>query len=411
MDNNFSDNNSHDINNNIMIDNDDDDNNNNGTSKQKPVVFRKCLKIIGLLSLSVCLGFGIGFSIPVIQAYANKNVNNDTELNKDTNKTTISNQSNKVINIVHSSMPSIVSINTKSKSQNIFNLTFENTGTGSGIIFYKTSTNAYIVTNHHVIENATAVDISINNSKTLVPASLVGKDVNSDLAVLSINMKDLHQIGIKNVTVAAFGDSDNLAIGDSAIAIGNALGEGTTATLGLISAIQDNVTIGNTRMSVIQTDAAINPGNSGGALINSKGEVIGINTAKLASNTIEGIGYSISSNVAKPIIEQIMNNTNPASLGVYISNVTKEVANLYGIEQTGALIAEVMKGGSADKAGLKAYDIIIGFNDNPIFSSEQLMEHIKKSKANDTVELKVLRNGSPSKVKVRLQQSNIDTSF
>jgi serine protease Do len=234
----------------------------------------------------------------------------------------------------------------------------------------------------------------------------VGKDSNADLAVISVNNSDILDAGIENVQLATFGDSDELQMGESVIAIGNALGQGNTATAGIVSALQKDVTIQGRKLSVIQTDAAINPGNSGGALVNSKGQVIGINTAKIALDSVEGIGYSITSNVAKPIIEQLMNSTDTPTLGVYVTAVTEELAEQYNLPTAGVLIQQVIDGGSAQKAGLRAGDVVTAYNGSPVFNSTQLIEAIKASKVGDTATLTIVRDGSTKTVEVTLEKGS-----
>ena len=189
-------------------------------------------------------------------------------------------------------------------------------------------------------------------------------------------------------------------VGDYVIAIGNTLGEGITSTFGMISSTSTDIVANNKQLNVLQTTAAINPGNSGGALINLKGEVIGINTAKVADNNVENIAYTIGSSVAMPIIEDIMSNLNPTSLGVTVTDVKNANVGNQDIS-VGALIVEVVSNGSADKAGLKSSDIITSVNDVPILSSSQLVEEIKKYKVGDTVKLKFIRNGELKNIKVK----------
>jgi serine protease Do len=310
------------------------------------------------------------------------------------------------IEIIKKVKPSIVCITSVSQTRNIFNQTYQSEGSGSGIMFYKDDSKVYIATNNHVIDGASSVSISINDSETLIPATLVGKDSNADLAVISVNNSDVLAAGVTNVQLATFGDSDELQVGESVIAIGNALGQGNTATAGIVSALQKDVTIQGRKLSVIQTDAAINPGNSGGALVNSKGQVIGINTAKIALDDVEGIGYSITSNVVKPIIEQLMNSTDTPTLGVYITSVTETLAQQYNLPSAGVIIQQVISGGSAEKAGLQAGDVVTAYNDSPVFNSDQLMAAIKASKVGDTVTLTVVRDGSTMSIDVVLQKGS-----
>jgi serine protease Do len=310
------------------------------------------------------------------------------------------------IEIIKKVKPSIVCITSVSQSRNIFNQSYQSEGSGSGIMFYKDDDNVYIATNNHVIDGASTVSIAINDSDDLIPATLVGKDSNADLAVISVSNSDILAAGIDNVQLATFGDSDELQMGESVIAIGNALGQGNTATAGIVSALQKDVTIQGRKLSVIQTDAAINPGNSGGALVNSKGQVIGINTAKIALDSVEGIGYSITSNVAKPIIEQLMNSTDTPTLGVYITTVTEDLASQYNLPTAGVLIQQVIEGGSAEKADLRAGDVVTAYNDTPVFNSDQLIQAVKASKVGDTATLTIVRDGNTKTIDIVLEKGN-----
>lgn len=369
----------------------------------------KKLIIVSALSISLGLisGFSVGSLIPVIQSYFyNRDLADEQTDIKEIN---LSQKDLLSVNSIKKVKPSIVSITSSIQAKDFFEKDENNLG--SGIIFHKTSSNAYIVTNYHVIQNANSVKVSVEG-KEFVPARLINKDQNADLAVIAVSTSDLNSIGIKNVVTADFGDSDTAKVGDEVIAIGNPLGRGSTATSGIISALQKEIVINNRKLNVLQTDAAINDGNDGGALINQYGQVIGINTAKYSQNRIEGIGYSISSNVAKPIIEELMNNTNPPSLGVYISNLPEDVKLEDSFIKSGVIVTEVVPGGSAEKYGIKKMDIITGFNDKPIFTTDQLISEVKNCKAGDVVEVKLVRNAENFlTVKVKLLEANKDTSF
>ncbi|MGN1319244.1 MAG: S1C family serine protease, partial [Lachnospirales bacterium] len=178
----------------------------------------------------------------------------------------------------------VVNISIKSQSVNFFNQVYESEGAGSGIIYKIDGDKVYIVTNNHVVDGASQVTISVTGNEQ-ISAKLVGKDSAADLAVIYISKKDMENAGIKEINAAKFSSGDNIEVGESVIAIGNALGRGKTATLGIISAENKEINIDGKKFNVIQTDAAINPGNSGGALINTRGEVIGINTAKLSDSS------------------------------------------------------------------------------------------------------------------------------
>ncbi len=298
-----------------------------------------------------------------------------------------------IVNLVE---PSVVSITSTVMSEaTFFNSAVEVPELGSGIIFHEDDKKIYVATNNHVIERASSVDVSISGSNPL-PAKLVGADAQSDLAVISVDKTVLEEAGINQIVLANFGDSDAMNVGDLVLAIGNAFGAGNTATQGIVSAKDKTINVQGKVLEVIQTDAAINPGNSGGPLVNMKGEIIGINTAKLSQSNVEGMGYSITSNVAKPIIEDLMNRLTKPFLGVQGQNVTEEMAAMYNLPEIGVYVASVIPGSSAEKAGIQRTDIIIGFKDQPVMTMDQLKEAISKCAVGEKVEIKLIRNGKDS---------------
>ncbi len=304
------------------------------------------------------------------------------------------------VQIIKQVKPSVVAISTVAYSEDWFFGTTEIDGSGSGFVFAKDAYNVYIATNNHVISGASDITVSFNENSA-VAGKVVGVDQNADLAVVSVTASDLQAVGITEVTIAAFGDSDLMQPGDPVIAIGNALGEGITATSGIVSVISKQINLQGKTLNVIQTDAAINEGNSGGPLFNDKGEVIGINTAKFASETIEGMGFSITSNVAAPIFEKLAAGESAPTLGVTVQSVPTEYASVLGTA-AGAYVVDVTEGGNADLAGIQAGDVITTFNGESIFSSTQLVECVRNCSANDVVEVSGLRNGGPFTLKVTL---------
>lgn len=292
--------------------------------------------------------------------------------------------------------PSVVEIQTESVSTHSFFSNAISSGAGSGVILSK---DGYIVTNHHVIEGANKVSVTTSDGKSY-NAKLVGSDQSSDLAVIKIDADDL--------TPAIQGTSSKLEVGDSAIAIGNPLGElGGTVTNGIISALDREVTIDNQTMHLLQTNAAINPGNSGGGLFNAKGELIGIVNAKSSGENIEGLGFAIPIDRAKPIIENLIKNgyvKDRASLGVslsYSQNPFDQSETIY--------ISDLVKGGAAEKAGLKAGDQILKIDDVDITSVSQLKDIISSHKAGEKIVVTVLRSNRIEEVNVTLQESSDET--
>ena len=263
---------------------------------------------------------------------------------------------------------------------------------GSGIIFDRDDERLFIVTNNHVVAGAERVVISINNSDD-VEARFVGRDFDSDLAVLSVSIRDLQAVGINDFTVAAFANSDSMRVGDFVIAIGNALGRGSVATFGFVSAVDAEVYAYGRMFTVIQTDAAINPGNSGGALLNLRGEVIGINMLKFVDATVEGTGYALTSNVAMPIIERIRNQTPRPLLGIQGTNMTETVSRAFNLPMMGVIVESAIPGSGAERAGIRPSDIITSFNGYPIINMEGLSEKVQSHNIGDTVEITLIRDG------------------
>lgn len=295
-------------------------------------------------------------------------------------------------------------------------------GTGSGVVFEKKDGKAYIVTNYHVIEGAKEVEISLGDGER-VRAELVGADALTDLAVLSID-------GQHVTTVAEFGDSDAIKTGEPAIAIGNPLGLdfSRTVTMGIISAKERSITVeGGWELNVIQTDAAINPGNSGGALVNIAGQVIGINSLKIAEygvrsglfgsagTPIEGMGFAIPINDAIPVIQDLM--THGKVLRPFMGIEMLDLASIdsYHWQNTlklpsdvnqGVVVTAVVPFSPADKGGLKERDVIVAMNGESIGSGIELRKYLyNKTKIGDTIRLKVYRDGLPLEVELTLEQA------
>lgn len=289
---------------------------------------------------------------------------------------------------------SIVNISIKAVSRDYFFQNIESEGSGSGIIYSQDDEKVYIVTNNHVVEDANSVTISITGEES-VRASLVGKDAASDLAVISVLKSDLKAAGFDTVTPAVFGNSEEMMVGESVVAIGNAMGQGKSATLGIISAQKKEINIDGKKLQVLQTDAAINPGNSGGALVNMDGEVIGINTAKLSSSAVEGTGYAIPTNVAKDVIQTLMEKgtIDRAYLGIQGSNITDQIKSMYNIRYDGVLVVSVENASAAQQAGIQEYDIITSIDGKPIKTIEELSEQISSHKSGDKVTIGIVRNG------------------
>ncbi len=305
---------------------------------------------------------------------------------------------NEVIKIVKSASSSVVNISIKAQQTDFFNQVYENTGSGSGIIYKEDSDKYYIVTNNHVVDGATSISISITGTEQ-IPAKLVGKDAQSEVAVISVKKSDIQNANITDIKVAEFADSSQVEVGEYVLAIGNALGQGKTVTQGIISAQNKQVNIDGKKLTVLQTDAAINPGNSGGALVNSTGKIIGMNTAKLTSSssgtTVEGTGYALPSSSVKQIADELIENGTISKpyLGIAGFTMTDDFISMYNLNTKGVFITGVRDGGSAAVAGLKYSDIITGMNGTAITSMEELSAALSKCKVGDEVTINIVRNG------------------
>lgn len=380
---------------------------------------KKATKVIlksgAVASCCLFLGVGIGTGAIVSKNVISKKEQSNFKFNvSDVSQASLEDNviltSNSASSIFKEVGDSVVNISTK-VSGGFFNSELQDLGSGSGIIYKVDGDKVYILTNNHVIEGASYVTISVTGNEQ-VEANLVGTDPSSDLAVLSVSKKDMNNAGIKDITVAKFADSDNVEVGDFVFPIGNALGRGKTMTQGMISAQNKQINIDGKNLTVIQTDAAINPGNSGGALMNSDGEVVGINTAKLSSSAIEGIGYAIPSNIAIDIADQIINNgyVERPYFGIMGKTITENTKRIYNLNTTGVIVVEVEEDSNAERSGLKAGDIITDFNGQKIETSDDLSGAINKCKPNDTVSFNIIRNGREEMtLNVTLTPSN--TSF
>lgn len=340
-----------------------------------------------------------------------------SDTGKDTGSTAKGNLD--VSEIASEALPSIVSITTKSvqEVQNYFGMygmygyapqqqEQEVEGSGSGIIVGKNDDELLIATNYHVVEGADTLSVAFTDGNA-VEASVKGFDEERDLAVVSVSLDDVKDDTMDAISIAKIGSSDDLKVGEQVIAIGNALGYGQSVTTGIVSAKNrrmdsDNNTVtdgsddSSDGVNLIQTDAAINPGNSGGALLNMEGEVVGINSAKLASTEVEGMGYAIAISDVTDILQNLMNETSRDKLddsehgvlGIEGSSVSSEAVQMYGIP-AGVFVKEVTEGGAADKAGLKANSVITEFNGKTVSSINQLMEYLSYYEPDEEVELTV----------------------
>ena len=313
-----------------------------------------------------------------------------------------------VSDVVDKVMPSIVSITSMSvqEVQSFFGGTYEQTseGAGTGIIIGKNDTELLIVTNNHVVEGSDTLTVTFNDQSS-VEANIKGTDAAYDVAVIAVALDQISDDTMDAISVATLGDSTNLKIGEPAIAIGNALGYGQSVTTGVISALGRSVSTTDTQTGetqesgakLIQTDAAINPGNSGGALVNVNGEVIGINSAKLTGESVEGIGYAIPISDVSDLIQNLMNQETKTKvpenerglLGITGMSVSDAFSQQIDVP-AGVYVMEVSSGSGADKAGMTKGSIITAINGSSIDSMEALQEQLQYYAKGETVSLTIL---------------------
>lgn len=384
--------------------------NKNGLAKKVLVVAGLAILFGGLAGVtfqgtSYVAGKMLGTDSKETQASDTKKV---ASTNVSATKTSVTSD---VSDIVSETIPSIVSITNMSvqQVQNFFGgiSEQESKSAGSGIIISKTDEELLVVTNNHVVEGSETLTITFNDGKS-VEALIKGADSSRDLAVVAVPLKEIDDDTLEAIKVATLGDSDELKVGEPAIAIGNALGYGQSVTTGIISATQRSMD--GFEGVYIQTDAAINPGNSGGALLNINGEVIGINSAKINSSAVEGMGFAIPITDAHDIIQNLMNKETRSKvaesergiIGIEGYDVKAEYAQLYNMP-TGVYIDRVVKGGGADKAGLSKGTVISAFEGTSIYSMDDLKGQLEYYKAGEEVTLTVNvpeRNGEYSQEQV-----------
>ena len=317
-----------------------------------------------------------------------------------------------VTQVVKAVMPSVVSVsNTYVQRGTFFGQEYssEAVSSGSGIIVGENDSELLIVTNYHVVESADTLSVQFVDEEQ-VQAQIKGTDADKDLAVLAVQLSDIKEDTLDQISIASLGSSDDLTVGEPVIAIGNALGYGQSVTTGVVSALNRPIAVtsqegqtGDSQINTfIQTDAAINPGNSGGALLNTKGEVIGINSNKIGGSTVEGMGYAIPISDAKPIIEELMqketrlkvDEANKGVLGITGVNVEAQYSEVYGIPM-GGYVSSVTDNSGAAAAGLVRGDIITAINGETVENMEELKEEMNYYQAGDVVTLTIMQ-GSPT---------------
>jgi len=323
-----------------------------------------------------------------------------------------------VTQVVEAVMPACVSItnNFTQTVQDFWGQTYsqDETASGSGIIIGENEQELLIVTNNHVVDSAEQLYVQFIDGET-VEAQVKGTDASADLAVVAVKLDTIANSTKQEICIARMGDSDSLKIGEPAIAIGNALGYGQSVTTGVISALNRKIESSNSEegTSLIQTDAAINPGNSGGALLNMRGEVIGINSNKIGGSSIEGMGYAIPISTARPIIEDLMERQTRTKyseeergyLGISCINVTSDLSENFSMPQ-GIFVAQVYSGTGAEAAGLVRGNIVVAFDGVTVQNQEELTKQMQYYKAGESVEITIMVNSANG-----YQQKNVTVTL
>lgn len=400
-------------------------------NKKNPKNSKKLAKKIGAITLSAVLfgsvAAGSFQAVNYFSPFSKTTGSSDSTASNNSSSTSllkttaVSGSSNTgsldVSDITTSAMPSIVAITNKSvqEVQDYFSQfgfsgqgqpqTQETESQGSGIIIGKNDSELLMVTNNHVVEGADTLSVCFIDNQ-VYEAAIKGTDPENDLAVIAVPLDSISDDTMSKIAVASIGDSDSLKVGEQVVAIGNALGYGQSVTTGIVSAVnrslssdssdtQDsNSSDDSSSATYIQTDAAINPGNSGGALLNMNGEVIGINSAKLASTEVEGMGYAIPISRVSDIIDNLMNQTTrtkvdsdkQGTIGIKGINVTSDVQEKYNLPE-GIYVSEVTSGSAAEKAGITSGSVITKFDGKSVTDIESLQDLLQYYKAGETVEL------------------------
>lgn len=344
------------------------------------------------------LGFGGGYFANKVNTSTSGSLNITKTSNSGTTTTASStSKANSTSEIVKKTADSVVEISTESVVTGSFAQQYVQQGAGSGVII---SQDGYILTNNHVINGANSVKVRLRDS-TEYDATIIGSDSDNDIALLKVSATGL--------SPATFGDSNSLAVGDYVVAIGNPLGElGGTVTDGIISALARKVTIEDTQMTLLQTNAQVNPGNSGGGLFNANGELVGIVNAKQSATEVEGIAFAIPINNVLDILSDLKEYgyvTGKVDLGIDFTDITSdETAFYYGVNQTGCYVLSVDSGSNAEKAGVTRGDLVTKVNDTDVSSSSDIATALEKAEVGDTVTFTVSRRGTSKTISFVLEE-------
>ena len=380
----------------------------NHTANAKPHKAKKPKKPVSRGAIAVALavtmifscglGFGGGYLANKMNTTTSGSLN-ITKVNSDGGTSTATNTStaNTTSDIVKKTADSVVEISTESVVTGSFARQYVQQGAGSGVII---SQDGYILTNNHVIDGANSVKVRLRDG-TEYDATIVGSDASNDIALLKVSAT--------NLSAATFGDSSSLAVGDYVVAIGNPLGElGGTVTDGIISALARKVTIDDTQMTLLQTNAQVNPGNSGGGLFNANGELVGIVNAKQSATEVEGIAFAIPINNVLDILSDLKEYgyvTGKVDLGIEFTDITSdETAFYYGVNRIGCYVLSVSSGSNAEKAGITRGDLVTKVNDKDVSTSADINSALEKAEVGDTVTFTVNRRGTSKTISFVLEE-------
>lgn len=366
--------------------------------------FSRILALVLVAALAGGLGFGLGSHYGPEESVTGQNDYESFARTLRLSTDFASDQMN-AVSVAEKVAPSVVAITSTVEVQDFFR-TMTTEGQGSGVIYKINEDEILIITNHHVIDDAKEVVVEFSDGSS-ASAKLVGSDSETDIALISIALADVSEKSLESIKAVEIGDSDILLVGESVMAVGNALGYGRTVTTGVVSAINRDLPLMNGKMQLVQTDAAINPGNSGGALVNATGQLIGINTVKIADTTVEGVGFALPINQVLKIVTQLDKEgyVSRPYLGIYGKDIDDSLADLYELP-IGVVVMDIVAGSGADDSDLLKGDVIIKLDDEKISNMADLVSVIETRDVGDQVKLTVIRENEKKVIEITLKEKN-----